>query len=707
MVGAKTGRDAAPPGERETVGSTRAAAVAAAGVLSALAVPSPSPAAVPSNRNDPCAQAGRDTCGTVGVGFYRAYRYGIRWFGDFRGVVRGRPHLFCLDLRFWYASPAYRYRPVSAAALRNRGGRPVSLERRRRLAYAIWRYGRSARPSRQAAVMLYVHSLMGDGRPGEVDPASLGPGVRSLFRRIARDAARAHGPYRVDARLPATLTVGKEASASIRVLSASGHALPHVRLSLSASGASGLPAETRTNAAGVARVALTPTVASGLHIRVRTAPLAAPQPLVLVPTAGAARANGQRLAAPASRRVTSTVSRTDVVAAPQLTAHVSTQQAAPGSSVTSTVSVTGSGGASVPVQVQLWGPYRTRAAISCSGAPYWTASFVASGDSTTTTAPVALDRAGYYAYRESVPEQPSILGSTTACAGASETTVAVAHPALTTVASPEVVRPGSRVSDLIRVHGLGKTAAAVDAELYGPFGTRAAVGCRADRLAWKGRVAVAGDGEVRTPLVTLRRPGFYGYRERLVSSSLVTGTTTACAPAVETVLAAPRIVTGRGDVASFAAAPAAGGSRPVRLLADSLGIDAPVAASAIDLVHGVLGIPTDIHRTGWWRDGASPGAKAGAILLAGHVDSAAAGRGALFSLHRAEPGGRIRLVTASGDSYAYRVLSVRTYPKSTLPTSVYSRKGRPRLVIVTCGGPFDAASGHYPDDVVVTAVPIR
>jgi hypothetical protein len=44
-------------------------------------------------------------------------------------------------------------------------------------------------------------------------------------------------------------------------------------------------------------------------------------------------------------------------------------------------------------------------------------------------------------------------------------------------------------------------------------------------------------------------------------------------------------------------------------------------------------------------------------------------------------------------------------PKEKLPTDIYSRRGRPRLVLVTCGGPFDEATRHYRDNVVVTAVP--
>jgi hypothetical protein len=43
--------------------------------------------------------------------------------------------------------------------------------------------------------------------------------------------------------------------------------------------------------------------------------------------------------------------------------------------------------------------------------------------------------------------------------------------------------------------------------------------------------------------------------------------------------------------------------------------------------------------------------------------------------------------------------------KAQLPTNIWSQKGRNHLVLVTCGGPFDNATGHYRDNVVVTAVP--
>ena len=72
----------------------------------------------------------------------------------------------------------------------------MSLENRRKMAYATWAWGRSGKANQQAAVMLYVHGLMGDARPGEVDPAGVSDAVAEIYDQVAQDAARYHGPYR-------------------------------------------------------------------------------------------------------------------------------------------------------------------------------------------------------------------------------------------------------------------------------------------------------------------------------------------------------------------------------------------------------------------------------------------------------------------------------------------------------------------------------
>ena len=101
---------------------------------------------------------------------------------------------FCLDLRYWYPSRDYRYVKRSAAGLRNRDGDAVSASDLRRMSFALWRYGRSDSATQQAAVMLYVHRLMGDGAPGEVVASALSAGSRKVYRRIVREAGRLAGP---------------------------------------------------------------------------------------------------------------------------------------------------------------------------------------------------------------------------------------------------------------------------------------------------------------------------------------------------------------------------------------------------------------------------------------------------------------------------------------------------------------------------------
>jgi Sortase domain len=893
-----------------------------------LQAPPSSTAAEPPNQNDPCSTGGKDTCGTTGVGYYKTYRYGIRWFGDYRGVVPGVAHLWCIDLRYWYPSAAHRYREESGV-LKNRDGETIPVGNQQRLAYAIWNYGRSSNANQAAAVMLYVHTLMGDAAPGEVSPSALGPAVVALYDRIADEAARYHGPYRIDARLPGGLNVGDKTQATIRVLSAAGNALPNLGLTLSATGASGFSRRVQTDKNGVARVELQATSAADIRLTVQTDPLASNLPTVYRATTPAAAPNSQRVAAPTAQRVTDTVTATvsknriavstaaaparllvgaasrdkvtikgaaaswnatvtvriygpfasadaivcnqapvfessfkangsgtfttppatftapgwytyrevvpgdanhiglttpcgvasesfrvevqprlssiisaqrvtsgtaifdrvlvaglsdqhvtvqaalygpfatrqaitcdnqpiwrgpiDVTAdgsyqtdpftltvpgfytykesiaaagfvraaqtvcgdtsetttlpgQPTIGTQVSTQQARIGASITDKVVVKGLGVLEAPVRVELWGPFATRGAIGCSGTPYWKGSFVAKGDGTYTTAPVQIVKAGYYTYREAIVETASWTGFASPCAEVAETTFAKARPSVTTLVSAQIVRPGAKIFDRIRVRGLGQTPAAIEVKLFGPFATRSAISCSGTPY-WQGQVTAKGDGELSSPSVTIAKVGFYTYRERLVGSPLVDEVTTECAVEAETSLGAPQIITGRGDIARFVRARDAGARTPTRVRIESVGIDAPVSPVGIDIPHGVLGAPTHISRLGFWTDGMAPGARSGSILIDGHVDSATAGAGAFFRLHEAKSGDRVHVLTRGGKTYTYRVVSVRNYPKSALPTSVYSRTGQARLVLVTCGGPFIQAAGHYRDNVVLTAVP--
>ncbi len=93
------------------------------------------------------------------------------------------------------------------------------------------------------------------------------------------------------------------------------------------------------------------------------------------------------------------------------------------------------------------------------------------------------------------------------------------------------------------------------------------------------------------------------------------------------------------------------------------------------------------------------------LVLDGHVDMAGQGPGALFELRAVRPGAAVIVETAGGPEH-WAVDGVRTYLKGHVPAVLFTGAG-PRLVIITCGGPFDWATHHYDDNVVVYASPAR
>ena len=142
---------------------------------------------------------------------------------------------------------------------------------------------------------------------------------------------------------------------------------------------------------------------------------------------------------------------------------------------------------------------------------------------------------------------------------------------------------------------------------------------------------------------------------------------------------------------------------PVRLRIPAQRVDAPV--TAVDVApDGSLGVPADPAVVGWWRDGARPGGPAGSVVLDGHVDTYDRGPGALFRLPQLRPGDVVQLVTGSR-TVDYAVAAVRAYAKADLPADVFARTGAARLVLISCGGPFDRTRRSYRDNVVVYGLP--
>jgi sortase (surface protein transpeptidase) len=150
------------------------------------------------------------------------------------------------------------------------------------------------------------------------------------------------------------------------------------------------------------------------------------------------------------------------------------------------------------------------------------------------------------------------------------------------------------------------------------------------------------------------------------------------------------------------AAPEARAAAPVRVRIPAIGVDAPVGPLEVG-ADGELPAPTSYAAVGWWRAGPEPGER-GAAVLAGHVDSRTGP--AVFSRLRELPGGaRVLVDRVDGSTAEFAVLRTEQHPKAAFPTrSVYGATPSSELRLVTCGGSFDPAHGHYRDNVVVFAV---
>jgi len=178
------------------------------------------------------------------------------------------------------------------------------------------------------------------------------------------------------------------------------------------------------------------------------------------------------------------------------------------------------------------------------------------------------------------------------------------------------------------------------------------------------------------------------------------------------VAAAPRLTVGRAE-----AGPAEPGAAPLARArrAPALPVVPRVLAlprqRVVALVQSVgvtagrqLDLPSDPGQVGWWAGGQPVGAASGSTVIAGHLDSARSGIGALAALLSVKVGDPVE-VSGRGMVLHYRVASRSTYRKTALPGAVFRLDGPPVLVLVTCGGPYDSRTHHYRDNVVVTALP--
>lgn len=121
---------------------------------------------------------------------------------------------------------------------------------------------------------------------------------------------------------------------------------------------------------------------------------------------------------------------------------------------------------------------------------------------------------------------------------------------------------------------------------------------------------------------------------------------------------------------------------------------------------GSVNVPSNFSEPGWYVGDRSPGQKGSAVIL-GHVDNFH-GPAAFFYLDKMRLGNRVYITLANGKNLVFAVIGIRMYKKTNFPDQlVYGARNYPALQLVTCGGIFDPATGHYLSNIVVFTALIK
>jgi LPXTG-site transpeptidase (sortase) family protein len=141
---------------------------------------------------------------------------------------------------------------------------------------------------------------------------------------------------------------------------------------------------------------------------------------------------------------------------------------------------------------------------------------------------------------------------------------------------------------------------------------------------------------------------------------------------------------------------------PVSLSIPAIGVQTRLVRLGL-AADGTLQVPSTTAVAGWYTGSPRPGAT-GAAVIAGHVDSYA-GPGVFFRLRQLRPGELVYVKRADATLAVFRVTGIQQFAKTRFPTvSVYGPVPDAELRLITCGGIFDYATGHYLSNVIVSAV---
>lgn len=138
------------------------------------------------------------------------------------------------------------------------------------------------------------------------------------------------------------------------------------------------------------------------------------------------------------------------------------------------------------------------------------------------------------------------------------------------------------------------------------------------------------------------------------------------------------------------------------LLIPKIGVDTKIQTVGT-MPNGSIGIPSNAADVAWFA-GSAPMATTGTAVVVGHVDTHVFGPGVFRGLKGLVKGDAL-YVSIDGRIGQYTVTGSEVYPEGTdrMDEIIGLRKGKARLVLITCDGKWDQSVKRYTDRLVVFA----
>jgi hypothetical protein len=350
-------------------------------------------------------------------------------------------------------------------------------------------------------------------------------------------------------------------------------------------------------------------------------------------------------------------------------------------------------GVGVKVTGALYGPFATENAIRCNPAnAFGTVKFTADGKGVYRTSKVKVTEPGWYSWAMKVPGTRLSKPATEGCGKAKETLLATRAqapiPPVPTgftgiAAAGDETTTGEDGQVLV-----GGNAATDEGDDLNLFEEIAAIIDRADGVE-DGNIPAGTPGDL--PVVTEEEAA------ELAAQGAVGDTVpeVALAPIHSKRLFSPKAGSGvRRQAGTTVRIPA-------------VGINTSVDRS--DIAAGVLAVPSNVGRVGWFGRSAHIDDVIGASVIAGHVSDDHDRPGALYRLKNVRRGDVVTVVQ-NGRTHRFKVTALKTYDRTRqLPADAFATSGQHRLSLITCTGKVTYPNGrfHYTKNLVVTAKEIR